>query len=170
MNGNPTGHPPPEIEIARSLFTEYWGSFGFTPCFQHFGEEVAALPGAYSPPNGRLGIAYVNGAPAGCIALRRFDATRCEAKRLYVRSQYRGSGIGYSLMAWLIAEARSAGYVQLLGDTMPVMNTALRLYERMGFERVAPYSADPTPGAICIRLDLTSRSETGVREIAARAD
>ena len=53
---------------------------------------------------------------------------------------------------------------------MPVMNTALRLYERIGFERVAPYSADPTPGAICIRLDLTRRPETGVREIPARTD
>jgi carbonic anhydrase len=138
----------------RRLFEEYWASFGFTPCFQNFGDELIGLPGDYSPPGGRLALAFVNGEAAGCVALRRWDEQRCEAKRLYVRPACRGRGIGRALLEWLVAEARAAGYREMLGDTMPVMERALAMYEGFGFERTAPYAADPTPGAIFLRFRL----------------
>src|SRR5579862_4209325 len=122
------------VEQVRGLFEEYWNSFGFTPCFQNFSEETAALPGEYTPPGGRLALALIDGEPAGCAALRRFDAERCEAKRLYVRPQFRGCGVGRALLQWLIAEARRAGYREIVGDTMPVMMRALEMYARCGFE------------------------------------
>jgi putative acetyltransferase len=144
----------PQVGLVRSLFEEYWSSFGFTPCFQNFGQEVAALPGDYAPPGGRLALARLDGEPAGCAALRRFDASRCEAKRLYVRPKFRGRGLGRDLMNWLIAESRAAGYAEMLGDTMPEMAQALEMYLRMGFERTGPYSSKPTEGAIYLRLKL----------------
>jgi putative acetyltransferase len=139
---------------ARKLFQDYWQSFDFTPCFQSFAEELANLPGAYVPPDGRLALAWVDDAPAGCVALRRHDARRAEAKRLYVRPAFRGRGIGSALLQWVIAEARAAGYAEIVGDTMPVMTDALALYDRMGFERTEPYLERPTVGALCIRLRL----------------
>jgi GNAT superfamily N-acetyltransferase len=128
------------LAAVRLLLEEYWNSFGFTPCFQNFGEELAGLPGAYAPPGGRLALATVDdqsarGQPAGCIALRRVDRDHAEAKRLYVRPAFRGLGLGRALMEWVLAEARTAGYREIVGDTMPVMRDALALYERMGFER-----------------------------------
>lgn len=143
-----------QLEKVRSLFQEYWDSFGFTPCFQDFGAELANLPGAYAPPDGRLALAIVEGATAGCIALRRLDRSRCEAKRLYVRPEFRGGGLGRALLDWVIAEARASGYRELVGDTMPVMQRALAMYDRMGFERTAPYGEKPTEGAVYIRLVL----------------
>lgn len=146
----PAGDPAP----IRALFEEYWRSFGFTPCFQNFSEELANLPGAYVPPAGRLAIAWWGGEPAGCVALKRFDAQRCEAKRLFVRPQFRGHGLGRALLEWVIREARRAGYEALVGDTMPVMREALAIYERRGFEITQAYDANPTPGAIFLRLPL----------------
>ena len=119
----------------RTLLEEYWNSFGFTPCFQNFGDELAGLPGAYAPPGGRLALATIGGQSAGCIALRRVDALHAEAKRLYVRPAFRGIGLGRALMEWVMTEARAVGYDEIVGDTMPVMRDALALYERMGFER-----------------------------------
>lgn len=147
-------HTPDHLALIRNLFEEYWSSFGFTPCFQNFGAELAALPGDYAPPAGRLALAVVDDQPAGCAALRRFDTARCEAKRLWVRPQFRGHGIGRTLLDWLIAEARAAGYREIVGDTMPAMSQALAMYDRYGFERTGPYAADPTPGAIFLRLKL----------------
>ena len=138
----------------RQLLEEYWQSFGFTPCFQDFSGELAGLPGHYAPPNGRLALAQVGQEAAGCIALRRVDASRAEAKRLYVRPEFRGLGLGRALLEWVIEEARAAGYAELVGDTMPQMSSALALYDRMGFERTQPYAHLPTEGAIFIRLKL----------------
>ena len=138
----------------RTLMGEYWNSFGFTPCFQNFSEELAGLPGSYAPPHGRLALARLGGDIAGCVALRRLDNRRAEAKRLYVRPAFRGHGLGRALLEWVIAEARAAGYNELLGDTMPVMAEALALYRRMGFERTEPYAGQDASGAIPIRLKL----------------
>lgn len=142
------------IEAVRGLFEEYWHAFGFSPCFQNFGEEVAGLPGRYGMPGGRLAAAWAGDEPAGCVALRWLDERRGEFKRLYVRPAFRGRGLGKLLVEWVIREARSAGYAELVADTMPVMQEALALYERMGFERTAPYAGQEKTGAVCIRLAL----------------
>jgi GNAT superfamily N-acetyltransferase len=138
----------------QTLFEEYWTSFGFTPCFQNFGDELATLPGKYAPPRGRLAVALVDGAAAGCVALRPVDRARCEAKRLFVRPAFRGCGVGQALLDWVIVEARAAGYAEMVGDTMPVMARALAMYDRAGFERTGPYVENATEGAIYLRLKL----------------
>jgi putative acetyltransferase len=149
-----------DLAMVRVLFKEYWDSFGFTPCFQNFGEELRGLPGAYAPPGGRLALSLVEGVPAGCIALRKVDADHAELKRLYVRPAYRGHGVGRKLLAWAMHQARVAGYKELVGDTMPVMTDALALYDRMGFERAGfgeEVQASPslvTERPILIRLKL----------------
>jgi len=147
-------HGPDRVVEIRTLFQEYWTSFGFTPCFQNFSAELEGLPGDYAPPEGRLLLALWNGEPAGCAALRRFDVERCEAKRLFVRQAFRGHGIGRALLDRVLAEARAAEYREILGDTMPVMTQALDMYDRYGFERTGPYSDQPTQGAIFLRLKL----------------
>jgi putative acetyltransferase len=88
------------------------------------------------------------------VALRRLDAVRAEAKRLYVRPPFRKQGIGLALLEWVIGEARAAGYREMFGDTMPVMRQALAMYSRLGFQQTGPYVPDATPGAIYLRLVL----------------
>jgi GNAT superfamily N-acetyltransferase len=143
-----------QIAEVRRLFEEYWASFGFTPCFQNFGDELANLPGDYVPPRGALAIATIDGRTAGCAALRPFDAERCEMKRLYARPDFRGRGLGLALLEWVVARARETGYREIVCDTMPAMSRALEMYERFGFERCEPYSEHPTAGASYLRLKL----------------
>ena len=145
---------PAQLQTVRQLFQDYWDSFGFTPCFQNFGAELKGLPGDYAPPGGRLALAWISGVAAGCVALRRLDCDRAEAKRLYVKPEFRGAGVGRALLEWVIREARAAGYREMLGDTMPVMERALAMYEQMGFKRIGPYRGKATEGAIYIRLAL----------------
>jgi GNAT superfamily N-acetyltransferase len=142
------------IENVRNLLREYWASFGFSPCFQGFSEELDALPGAYAAPHGRLALAIADSRPAGCIALRPLDRERCEAKRLFVRPEYRGRGIGRALLEWVIAEARALGYREMYGHTMEIMDRALAMYRHHGLERTDPYLPDLPPDAICLRLRL----------------
>src|SRR6201997_4282333 len=97
---------PSEIEQIRELFMEYAKSLGFSLCFQGFDQELAGLPGDYAPPEGRLLLAEYEGRLAGCIALHRLDNDICEMKRLYLRSQFRGKGLGRLLAERIISEAR----------------------------------------------------------------
>ena len=145
---------PAAIEVARSLLREYWASFGFDSSFQNFAAEVEGLPGAYASPSGRLLIAYADNALAGCGAFRKLDILRCEAKRVYVRPEFRGKSVGRAVMEFLIAEARAEGYCEMFADTMPIMTTAIALYKKLGFQQTTTYSECPTAGAIYLRINL----------------
>lgn len=143
-----------DIVAVQELWSEYWQSLGLSLDFQGFAEELRALPGKYAPPAGCLLLARINGQPAGAAAFRPLREDACEAKRLYVCPAYRRRGVASSLLASLCEKARRSGYRNLYGDTLTSMDSALDLYCNMGFVEVGPYSDDPTPGAIYLRLHL----------------
>jgi putative acetyltransferase len=138
----------------RQLFAEYAGSIGVDLCFQGFAQELATLPGNYARPAGRLLLARRGGEPAGCVALRALEPGICEMKRLYVRPQFRGSGLGRLLITRVIREAREAGYQQMRLDSLPSMQRAISLYRQLGFSERSPYVANPVAGAVFLELPL----------------
>lgn len=144
-----------QIAQARELFLEYAQSLGFSLCFQNFDKELAELPGDYAPPEGRLFLAEYEGQLAGCVALHKLEPQICEMKRLYLRSQFRGKGLGRLLADCIIAEAHQIGYQRLRLDTVePVMTDAVAMYRRIGFQEITPYRANPIAGAMYMELQL----------------
>jgi len=143
-----------DIEVVRELFLEYQAAIGVNLCFQSFGEELATLPGAYSRPSGRLMLAFDGPNILGCVGLRPLDGTDCEMKRLYVRPQGRGLGVGRVLVTTVLDEARAVGYRRVLLDTLPPMREAIALYRSLGFADAAPYRDNPVEGALYLALDL----------------
>jgi putative acetyltransferase len=107
-----------QLETARRLFLEYAKSLDFNLCFQGFDKELAELPGEYAAPEGRLFLAEAGGESQGCVALRKLNEGICEMKRLYLRPQFRGAGLGRVLAEAAIAEARRIGYRQMRLDTV----------------------------------------------------
>jgi putative acetyltransferase len=145
-----------DVAVVQQLWREYWDSFGLSLDFQGFSNELKGLPGVYGAEGGALLLALYKNEPAGTIALRRLDAKSGEVKRLYLRPQFRGLGLGRSLVEGVIERSRAIGYEWLYADTLPVMGDALGLYERMGFDRTEAYAAVPTPGAIYLKLQLVT--------------
>jgi ribosomal protein S18 acetylase RimI-like enzyme len=147
---------PAELEDVRALFREYERWLEYNLCFQGFEAELAALPGRYTPPGGRLYLADARGELAGCIALRAFAPDIAEMKRLFVREAARGAGAGRALAELVIADARAIGYRALWLDTLrtPKMAAANGLYEALGFRDIAPYYPNPLPEARYMGLDL----------------
>jgi putative acetyltransferase len=146
---------PTQIAQARELFLEYAQSLGFSLCFQNFDKELAGLPGDYAAPEGRLLLAMYEAQLAGCVALLKLEPQTCEMKRLYLRPQFRGKGLGRALADQIIAEARQIGYQSMRLDTVePIMKDAVAMYNRIGFQEIAPYRANPIAGALYMELQL----------------
>jgi ribosomal protein S18 acetylase RimI-like enzyme len=140
------------------LFREYARSLNVQQCFQNFEAELLNLPGEYAQPRGALLLATVAGAIAGCCALRPLDsadyANASEMKRLYVRPQFRGLGLGRMVAAAMLEQARLGGYACVLLDTLDDMEAARALYEELGFEEIPPYYFNPIAGAHYLKATL----------------
>ena len=149
-----------QLDRCRELFAEYQRGLGVSLCFQGFEQELLSLPGQYAPPRGRLYLAQAGTRPVGCVALRPLAGDACEMKRLYVREEARGRGLGRSLAERIVADARAIGYRTLKLDTLPRMVGAQALYEALGFEDTAPYNDNPVEGVRFMALDLARGAVT----------
>jgi putative acetyltransferase len=156
---------PETIAQAALLFREYAVSLSVDLAFQNFERELAELPGEYAPPEGRLLLAFLSDSEkmlsstsanaAGCVALRKMDADSCEMKRLYLRPEFRGHGVGRALAEAAIKAAREIGYKRMRLDTLPEMAGAQILYQCLGFREIEPYRFNPTPGARYLELTVS---------------
>lgn len=145
---------PRDLPIVKRLFREYAEGLGIDLAFQGFEAELAELPGKYSPPAGRILLAWRGTEAVGCVALRPVDERTCEMKRLYLRPAVRGGQLGRRLAERLFDEARAAGYARMCLDTIPSMAAAVGLYTSLGFKPTEPYVFNPVPGALFLARDL----------------
>ncbi len=151
---------PEHLRDVRKLFEEYAASLSFDLCFQNFQQELDGLPGGHDPPEGGLWLAITDcGEAAGCVALRRLEPGVGEMKRLYVRPEHRGTGLGKRLARTVLEEAAGVGYERIRLDTTPEMAGAIRLYESLGFTRIAPHRPNPIEGALYMEIVLGSASQ-----------
>ena len=145
----------------RELFTEYTdmlvendSTFKAYLDIQNYDDEIEHLEHKYGLPEGRLYLLRRDGKSAGCIALRKLDNERCEMKRLYVRPEYRGEKLGELLVRKIIGDAREIGYKHMMLDTLPFLESAIRMYKKLGFYETDCYNDSPMDTTIFMRLDL----------------
>lgn len=99
----------------------------------------------FMPPTGRLFLASDDTNVLGCACARTIRPSLAEIKRVYVRPNQRGSGIGRALIQALITDLRDAGYTSIRLDTGTFMTAAEKLYRSLGFTDIAPYDESETP-------------------------
>ncbi|HTA16523.1 MAG TPA: GNAT family N-acetyltransferase [bacterium] len=126
------------VQRVKELFEQYATLKGYEFGGINFEEEIAGLPGSYSPPTGgRLLLATYEGESAGCVGLKKLDAKTGEVKRLYVPPQYRGNGIGKMLVREAISQAKELGMKKVIADTDLNMRIAMVIFDEHGFKQAA---------------------------------
>jgi len=147
------------VRDARLLFKECCASsFGFDLSIRSFARELAELPGEYVSPAGALLVAYCDGRPGGCVAMRPLGTGVCEMKRLFVRHAFRGKGVGRRLVERVVAIARASGYEAMRVNALPWMREAIASYRSLGFEPILPHRRNAIAGPQPLELNLTRKS------------
>ncbi len=142
------------IQHVKDLFREYANSLNFDLSFQNFEDELNNLPGKYSPPGGCILLAIYNKKVSGCAALRPLNGDICEMKRLYVKPEFRGLGIGKKLAQAIIEKGKTLNYKYMRLDTVEFMKEAVKLYKSLGFYEIEPYIYNPINEARYMELKL----------------
>ena len=153
-------------EALRALWTAYLEEAAAPLREVGFEEDIPtavaadlANLGQFRPPDGRLLLADAEGEAVGCGAVRMIAPSIAEIKRMYLRPEARGRGIGRALLEELLATARGFGCREARLDTGWFMTDAHRLYRAAGFEDCAPYAGSEVPADFdprwkYMRLDL----------------
>ena len=149
-----------DLDTVRVLFLEYAAELGVDLSFQGFEAELAGLPGSYAPPRGCILLGILKNAIEGVVALRPLSPEICEMKRLYVRAAARHSGLGRALASQIVREGELRGYRKMVLDTLPRLESAVRLYQSLGFQPSEPYYSNPYGALFFERFLNTEMSPT----------
>ncbi len=107
--------------------------------------ELVQLRTYYCAP-GVLLLARQDGEPAGCVGVHALTPSTGELRRLFVRHEYRGRGLGRRLLSGATQQARANGISNLVLTTLTTMAEARVLYDADGYVPVEPYGPDPFEG------------------------
>lgn len=141
--------------LIEDLCAEMAERYGTPP--SPFSSDEVAVPGSV------FFIAHLGDKPLGCGALRPLDLQTGEIKRMYVRPEGRRRGLARRLLRELEQRARDLGYRALRLETGIRQPEAQRLYESMGFERIAafgPYIGNDT--SVCFGKALSADLDPAV--------
>ena len=142
------------IEEAKNLILEYLDWIQVDLCFQHVDEELEHFPDKYREPDGAFFVAKVRNTVAGCVGIKKIADGICEMKRLFVRDEYKGQGVGKHLVDAIILEAKRKGYLCMRLDTLTRMDKALALYRKFGFKEIGQYVENPIEDAVFMEKEL----------------
>jgi ribosomal protein S18 acetylase RimI-like enzyme len=147
-------YAPEELNEVKQIFIEYAEFLQVDLCFQNFEQELRTLHKVYNPPQGCIILAKEDEEVLGCIALKPIGEGVCEMKRLYVKPQTRGMGLGRKLVTELIRFAKESGYKTMKLDTLTTLESAIKLYQSMGFVKTNAYVYNPLNEVLYFELSL----------------
>jgi DNA-binding MarR family transcriptional regulator/GNAT superfamily N-acetyltransferase len=111
---------------------------GFDP-----GRSNSARPEEMAPPHGIFVVAWLDGSPVGCGAIKMGENGAGEVKRMWTAPGARKLGVARKVLRTLEGKAREAGLTRLRLETNRSLTEAQALYRAEGFREVAAFNAEP---------------------------
>lgn len=143
------------LEEVKGLIIEYTKWLNRDLSFQNIDEELQNIEKKYTAPAGELLVAIDDdNTVMAMVAYHRHTSKRCEMKRLYVKTDYRGIKLGEQLVQAILKHAKMAGYREMVLDTIVPLQSAIHLYQKYGFQECEPYYDNPMDDVIYMKRDL----------------
>ena len=124
---------PGDLPAVRKLVEDVLGEFGFTAQVGGIDRDLADVRERYAGGRAGFWVAEAGGIVVGTVAVRPKEGLTCELKRLYLRPDRRGEGLGQRLYEHAEAFALGAGYTRIWLDSSRRFGRAHALYRRNGF-------------------------------------
>lgn len=84
-------------------------------------------------------LAYDNGTPVGCGAIKQFAPDAMEVKRMYILPEHRNKGIATIILSELERWAGELSYARCVLETGKRQPEAIELYKKNGYKVIANY-------------------------------
>ena len=143
-----------DYDNARELFREYAVAINIDLEFQQFEKELANLQAMYQSPFGGIILLKTDGELSGCIAVRKFNDTIGEIKRMYIKPAFQNKGLAKILMQQALQLAKDCNYTFVRLDTLNTMQAAIHLYKKWGFYKIPAYNYNPMPTVVYFEKEL----------------
>ncbi|AKQ45095.1 GNAT family acetyltransferase [Rufibacter radiotolerans] len=101
-------------------------------------------------------VAFLNGEPVGCGAIKQYKVHTAEVKRMFVKPEHRGKNIGTSILQELERWASELGYNALILETGKAQPEAIGLYTKKGFNQIPNYGQyEQIENSVCMQKTVT---------------
>ena len=132
-----------DAKAVRGLVFPVMEEFGLGLAPAGVDADLYAIEASYTARGGWLELVSCAGVLIGTVGMYPIDEKVIELRKMYLRADMRGAGLGKALLARSIRRARQAGYREIVLETATVLESAIGLYQRYGFVR------DPDDAPAC---------------------
>ena len=133
--------------LVEQLDQELWSRYGE--------EEAAYAPLNKIENNSTVVLAYFNQQPVGCGCFKTHDVLTAELKRMFVKPEHRGKGVGPAIINELEAWARQLSFSRIVLETGIKQPDAIALYKKSGYVIIPSYPPyDNMETSICMSKSL----------------
>jgi DNA-binding MarR family transcriptional regulator len=113
----------------------------------YFAELDRRFPGGFDPgepdDEGTFIVASSEGEPVAYGGVRALGTHTGEIKRMWVRDDWRGAGLGSRMLRQLEDLARRLGHTRVVLDTNRTLEEAIGMYRRAGYVEIERYNDNP---------------------------
>ncbi|MDH3647511.1 MAG: GNAT family N-acetyltransferase [Gammaproteobacteria bacterium] len=131
-----------DAEAVRGLVFPVMEEFGLGVVPDGADSDLYEIEASYTDRGGWLELLTRDGSLVGTVGMYPVGDDSIELRKMYLRADMRGAGLGKALLARSIERAQQAGFREIVLETATVLKTAIALYERFGFSR----DVDDYPG------------------------
>lgn len=123
-------------KLIKSVLTEFKAN---KPGTAYFDESTDHLSTVFEHPKAAYWVIEEDGVligGGGIYPTVGLNEDTCELVKLYLYPAARGRGLGKAIMQKCFEKAKALGYRNIYLESMPELNQAVSLYERLGFEKL----------------------------------
>jgi GNAT superfamily N-acetyltransferase len=100
-------------------------------------------------------VCYRDGLPVGCGAFKAYDMDKVEIKRMFVKPEFRGKGIGLHILKQLELWAAELKYKSTVLETGKRQPEAIRLYQKAGYTIIKNFGQyENVENSVCMARDI----------------